>query len=167
MLWATRRIKAYLQSIGSHVFFGLKKLLHGYITLFGGIRSFQSIIFDYFGPKTTTFLHSSSSCRKPTKCKLSTPEIIRWKPRKSFARAIQIASAARFFWCCKITLRWYRMKKTFLCLYNDYTPCSLEEIKWNKVERERHEQANEPTTDRPTEQPNETKTKRVDETPNG
>ena len=65
--------------------------------LFWWIRSFQSIISGYFGPKTTTFLHSSSSCRKPTKCKLATPEIIRWKPGKSFARAIQILHVLRAF----------------------------------------------------------------------
>ena len=65
--------------------------------LFWWIRSFQSIISGYFGPKTTTFLHSSSTCRKPTKCKLATPEIVRWKPGKSFARAIQILHVLRAF----------------------------------------------------------------------
>ena len=90
------RIKAYLKSIRSQVFFGVQKLLQGHNTVILVNSKFQSIICGYFGPKTTKFLHSSSSCRKPTKCKLATPETIRWKPGKSFARAIQNARAARF-----------------------------------------------------------------------
>ena len=82
--------------------------------LFWWILSFKSIIFRYFGPKTTPFLDNSSSCRKPTKCKLATPEVVRCKPGNNFARAIHDCTCCAIFWCLttlRNSLRWCQDKR--------------------------------------------------------
>ena len=123
--------------------------------LFWCIRSFQSIICSYFGPKATPFLRSSSSCRKPTKCKLATPGVIRCRPGKDFARAIQIARATRF--PDNVKMKNKQTNTKFLLLLheyktNDYTHCSLEGIKLYKI---KYEGKNEQTKARQTDRPNQ------------
>ena len=82
--------------------------------LFWWILSFESIIFRYFCPKTTSFLENSSSCRKPTKCKLATPEVIRCEPGNNFTRAIHNCTCCALFWCLttlRNSLRWCQDEK--------------------------------------------------------
>ena len=71
-----------------------------------------------FGLKTTSLLQSSSLCRKRTKCTLATPEVIRCKSAKNFARAIQTARAARVKSIARGLLRLlvYHIKPGAFCL---------------------------------------------------
>ena len=79
------------------------------------------------------------ACRKPTKCKLATPEVIRCKPGNNFARAIHNCTCCALFRCLttlRNSLRWCQDKKTkrglLLHEYN-YNRCSLEGITWKEI----------------------------------